>query len=837
MNTRSFRAFVVSLAFLMAVPFVSAMTDDQVVDYVKAGMAQGKSQQAIGRELLAKGVTEAQIRRVQAAQSGESSSNESRQDYSVRRNRSEKNDRQNISNASQNKDGRGSNAVRNSSMNNGAGGDQYFTTDFEEIIIDEQDFKFDGQTRRDPNTNEKVVFGQNIFQSRNLTFEPNENLATPDDYKLGPGDEVVINIWGNNEDHIRQTISPEGSIFVSQIGPIYLNGLSINKANQIVKELFASKYADVAGDGSDISLTLGNLRTIQVDIMGEVVTPGTYRVSPFSTLFHALYNAGGTTESGSLRSIEVMRNGRKVATSDIYDYLFNGKRSNDIRLQEGDVIVVPAYDRLVEAGGEVKRPGIYELKRGETLKDLLKYSGGMKATAYSDRITVDRVTNGSKTVAVVESADFANTRLDDGDVVNVGGAINQYDNRVEVRGAVFRPGYYAINDEVKTLRDLIKIANGLKEDAFLNRAQLFREMENKDIRVLPINLEKVVNGTAPDIKLRKNDILVVASREDIDPLGNIIINGEIKFPGAYEFAHNLTIEDVIMQAGGLNEGASYATVDISRRIDDPNATLIGNELSQNFKLTIKDGLVVDGDTGFVLQPNDIIDVRRSPNYTPQRRVVIEGEVPFEGAYSLTKRNERLSDLVKRAGGVSEFAYLRGANLTRKMSEAEIAARDEVLRLAASSSGNDSIAANKVLLADTYSVGIELDKALANPGGPEDIVIKDGDVIVVPEMVNTVKISGDVLYPNSVVYTPGKKLKYYVEQAGGFGNTANKGRAFVVYMNGRVAQGKNAAIEPGCHIIVPSKQKGKGLSVAEWLAIGTTAASLGTMGATISTLIK
>lgn len=837
MNTRSFRAFVVSLAFLMAVPFVSAMTDDQVVDYVKAGMAQGKSQQAIGRELLAKGVTEAQIRRVQAAQSGKSSSNESRQDYSVRRNRSEKNDRQNISNASQNKDGRGSNAVRNSSMNNGAGGDQYFTTDFEEIIIDEQDFKFDGQTRRDPNTNEKVVFGQNIFQSRNLTFEPNENLATPDDYKLGPGDEVVINIWGNNEDHIRQTISPEGSIFVSQIGPIYLNGLSINKANQIVKELFASKYADVAGDGSDISLTLGNLRTIQVDIMGEVVTPGTYRVSPFSTLFHALYNAGGTTESGSLRSIEVMRNGRKVATSDIYDYLFNGKRSNDIRLQEGDVIVVPAYDRLVEAGGEVKRPGIYELKRGETLKDLLKYSGGMKATAYSDRITVDRVTNGSKTVAVVESADFANTRLDDGDVVNVGGAINQYDNRVEVRGAVFRPGYYAINDEVKTLRDLIKIANGLKEDAFLNRAQLFREMENKDIRVLPINLEKVVNGTAPDIKLRKNDILVVASREDIDPLGNIIINGEIKFPGAYEFAHNLTIEDVIMQAGGLNGGASYATVDISRRIDDPNATLIGNELSQNFKLTIKDGLVVDGDTGFVLQPNDIIDVRRSPNYTPQRRVVIEGEVPFEGAYSLTKRNERLSDLVKRAGGVSEFAYLRGANLTRKMSEAEIAARDEVLRLAASSSGNDSIAANKVLLADTYSVGIELDKALANPGGPEDIVIKDGDVIVVPEMVNTVKISGDVLYPNSVVYTPGKKLKYYVEQAGGFGNTANKGRAFVVYMNGRVAQGKNAAIEPGCHIIVPSKQKGKGLSVAEWLAIGTTAASLGTMGATISTLIK
>lgn len=842
MNTRSFRAFVVSLALLTSVTHLSAyMTDTQVVEYVKAGVAQGKTQQEIGRELLAKGVTEAQLRRVQAAQAGKITEGNDRPDYSVRRNRSESGSRRNQPRNQSGNQGQNQNQYQNqpkAGRDDNAGSKRVVTEFDEEFFV--EDMLIEPETTqpgKGKNGRQPEVFGQNIFQTRDLTFEPNENLATPVDYKLGPGDEVVINIWGNNEDHIRQTISPEGSIFVSQIGPIYLNGLTISKANQTVKELFASKYADVAGDGSDISLTLGNLRTIQVDIMGEVTTPGTYRISPFSTLFHALYNAGGTTESGSLRSIEVMRNGRKIASSDIYDYLFNGKRSNDIRLQEGDVIVVPAYDRLVEVEGEVKRPGLYELKRGETLDDLMRYSGGMKASAYADRVSVDRVTNGSKTVAVVEAADFAKMRLDDGDLVKVGEAIDKYDNRVEIRGAVFRPGYYAVNDEVKTLRDLIKVANGLSEDAFLSRAQLFRETEDKEIKVLPINLGKLINGTAPDVRLQKNDVLVVASKEEIARLGDLVIAGEVKYPGEYPFAYNMTVEDLIMQAGGLNEGASYATVDISRRINDPNSQIMGNELSENFKMTIKDGLIVDGTPGFELQPNDIVDIRRSPNYIPQRRVRIEGEVPFEGLYSLSKRTERLSDLVKRAGGVSKFAYLRGAHLTRKMSDAEIAARDEVLRLAKSSEGNDSISATKVMLSDTYKVGIELDKALKNPGGIDDLVLKDGDVLVIPELVNTVKISGDVLYPNSVIYTPGKKLKYYVEQAGGYGNTAHKGRAFVVYMNGRVAKGKNAVIEPGCHIIVPSKQKGQGLSVAEWLAIGTTAASLGTMGATISTLIK
>ena len=554
MTSRSIRTLILSLALLTSTIYSSAgMTDRQVVEYIKTASAQGKSQQTIGRELLARGVTEDQLRRIQSSQGKPSEKNE-KQDINVERSKSD---------------------VKSAALNGTVGeSTQYSTSDFKEIVIEEQRMSTDELDVRGSNV--RNIFGHNIFRNRNLTFEPNENLATPDDYKLGPGDEVVINVWGNNEDRIRQTISPEGRIFVTQIGPIYLNGLTIEQANELIRDLFASKYADVADEGSDISLTLGNLRTIQVDIMGEVTTPGTYRISPFSTLFHALYNAGGTTSSGSLRSIEVMRNGRKIASSDIYDYLFNGKRSNDIRLQEGDVIIVPTYDRLVEVIGEVKRPSTYELKKGETLSDLIKYSGGMKATAFTNRASVDRVINGEKTFAIIESNDFESTRLDDGDIVNIGKAIDIYDNRVEIGGAVFRPGYYAIDSEVKTIKDLVKIADGLKEDAFLNRAQLFRETDDKNTKIIPVNLEKILNGSIPDIKLQKNDVLVIASKNDMEPKGDILILGEIKLPGKYSYAQNLTLEDLIVQAGGLSEGASYAIVDISRRINNPNATKIGN---------------------------------------------------------------------------------------------------------------------------------------------------------------------------------------------------------------------------------------------------------------------
>lgn len=843
MTKRLLRSLALALSLSLALGVAYArMTDQQVIEYVKKATAQGKSQQTIGKELLARGVTEAQLRRIKENEERKNNGNQttSQTNRTVNRNSSANtNIRQNQSSDYEDKT-RNDNTL-NTDHN---GSPSRRIVNGSEVIIDEQRLDYiytdndytSGQTGTQK-TSKPRVYGSNLFKSRTLTFEPNENIATPEDYRLGPGDEIIIDVWGNNEAQIRQSISPEGRIIVDQIGPIYLNGLTVKEANDRIKSIFAQKYADVADSGSDISLSLGQLRTIQVDVMGEVSVPGTYRISPFSTLFHALYNAGGTTDAGSLRSIEVLRNGRRIASADIYDYLFNGKRSNDIRLQEGDVIVVPAYDRLVTVEGEVKRPMIYELKKGETVADLLGYAGGLKSSAFGERVSIDRTTNGAKTVAVVEAVDFETSRLDDGDIVTIGKADDRYDNRVEIGGAVVHPGVYAIGIDVNTVKELVNIAGNPTEDAFLSRAQLFRENPDLSTKVIGIDLAGILKGTVPDIELKKNDVLVIASVEELEPKGDVVIEGEIMRAGYYPYATGMTLEDLIVQAGGLKESASTVKVDVSRRLTDGKALISGEEISKNFSLTVKDGLIVDGDAGFVLEPSDIVDIRRSPGYVEQRRVNVSGEVPFEGSYSLSKRTERLSDIVKRAGGVSDFAYLRGAHLTRKLTPEEKLARDEALRLALQSQGNDSIDTNKLLTGDTYSVGIELDKALANPGGPEDLVLMEGDELVIPELVNTVKISGDVLFPNTVIYAPGQKYKYYVEQAGGWGNTANKSRAFVVYMNGRVARAKNAVIEPGCQIIVPSKDKKAGMSLAQWLAIGTSAASLGTMAASIYSIIR
>lgn len=815
---------VFPLALVIATGVTYAkMTDAQVVQYAKTAKAQGKSNEQIGRELVAQGVTRQQFQRIQQQLKNAEAAEAKKESLTTPDEKDEPVVRvvkvREGDNPSTQSNRGNQNIQTNQNIQNGQDGQQSDVIVEQEIITPVK------------------VYGQNLFRTRDLTFEPNENLATPEDYRLGPGDEIVIDIWGNNEDHIRQTISPEGRIMVSQIGPIYLNGLTIKDANNLVKDMFASKYEDVAGSGSDISLTLGQVRTIQVDIMGEVMTPGTYRISPFSTLFHALYRAGGTTDAGTLRSIEVMRNGKKISSSDLYDYIFKGKKSTDVRLQEGDVIIVPAYDRIVNIEGEVKRPMAYEVKRGETVADLLNYAGGFTANAFPDRVNIDRVSGGTHNVAVVEEADFETARLDDGDVVTIGEALDRYDNRVEVRGSVFRPGVYALGYDVKTVGDLIRRADGLLEDAFMNRAQLLRENDDLTTEVVGINLASIMAGTDADIELKKNDILMISSIHDIEPKGDVQILGEVQIPGYYTYGEHMTVEDLIVQAGGFAPGASEVRINVSRRIIDPNATTLGEMISQDYILEAKNGLVVDSNKGFELEPYDIVDVRRSPGYVPQRRVTIAGEVPFTGSYTLEKRSERMSDLVKRAGGISRYAYPKGAHLQRRLSEDEIAARDEAIKLARQSAGSDSISVEKIMTSDFYKIGIDLEAALANPGGPEDVVLQDGDRLFVPELVNTVRIQGDVLFPNTVVYTPGKKLKYYVNQAGGYGTQANKGKAFVVYMNGTVAKGKNAKIEPGCQIIVPSKQKGNKISLAEWLAIGTSAASLGTTAAAITNLVK
>lgn len=799
----------IRLALLMLAVTISAstayarMSDEEVVKYVKTATAQGKTSQQIGKELLARGVSAEQVQRLKSRYENESGESAPAS----------------LDNVAQTR-------VRESATEEAAAN---MNTTYRE------------EAEKTEDTTPRRIFGHNVFNNQALSFEPNENLATPQNYRLGPGDEVVIDIWGTSEDHIRQTISPEGSIMVSQLGPIYLNGMTITEANNHVKNKFSTKYAGVSGTNpeTDINLTLGQVRTIQVDVMGEAVIPGTYRLSPFSTVFHALYKAGGINDIGTLRNIEVLRNGRRIVGVDVYEYLFDGKQTGNIRLQEGDVIIIPPYDNLVAIDGNVKRPMYYEMKDGETLAQLIDYAGGFAGDAYTEQIRLARQTGRENELFNIVSGDFTEYKLADGDVVTVGSILDRYANRVELKGSVFRPGVYALATDLRTVSDLIKKADGLLEDAYTGRVMLYREGADLSLELIPIDLEGIMNGKRPDVTLKRNDVIVVPNAREMEELGEISIYGQVMNPGQYPFASNTTIEDLIVQAGGLRTGASTARVDISRRKIDPTSLVPTNEIAEVFTFSVKDGLLMDGMPGFVLKPYDIVEVRRSPGYQTQRRVNIDGEVAFDGGYTLANKNERISELIRRAGGLTQSAYTRGAHILRQMTPEEIEVRNQSLHLVGGIiSDGDSIDMRKLNLSNEYTVAIDLEKAIAMPGSYADLVLREGDRIIIPELTNTVKISGDVLFPNTVIYQPGKKLKYYINQAGGYGEMAKKNKAFVVYMNGNVAQAKgNTVIEPGCQIIVPSKQKSEGINWAGIMSITGVVTGLGTMAAAIANMLK
>lgn len=635
--------------------------------------------------------------------------------------------------------------------------------------------------------------------------------------------------------------TPEGSIMVSQIGPIYLNGMTIQEANNHIKGRFASKYAGVGGlePESEVNVTLGQVRTIQVDLMGEVAVPGTYRLSPFSTVFHALYKSGGINDIGSMRNIEVLRNGKRIVGVDVYEFLFDGKQTGNIRLQEGDVIIVPPYENLVNISGNVKRPMYYEVKDGETLGDLIEYAGGFTGDAYTEQVRLARQSGRENELFNIVNGDFDTYKLLDGDIVTVGTILDRYANRVELKGSVFRPGMYALATDLRTVGDLVKKAEGLTEDAYTTRVMLYREGADLSLELIPVDLGGILSGRRPDITLKRNDVLVVPSIHELNDRGELSIFGLVAHPGVYPFADNTTVEDLVIQAGGLLNGASTAKVDVSRRLVDPTSLMPTDEISKTYTFSLKDGLVIDGDPGFTLEPYDIVEVRRSPGYQTQRRINVVGEVAFDGGYTLETKNERVSDIIRRAGGLTPSAYIKGAHVMRQMSPEEVRLREETLRLATGmQTEGDSISIAKINLPTTYSVAIELDKALAMPGSDADLVMKEGDVLSIPEYTNTVRISGDVMFPNTVTYKPGKKLKYYVEQAGGYGEYAKKNKAFIIYMNGEVAIAKGSArIEPGCQIVVPSKHKGQGVN---WTAILSSVSALGsvaTMAAALANLFK
>ena len=803
---------------LSGVAMAQQMSDDQVIQYVKEANKSGKSQKQITTELLRRGVTKEQVSRIQ-------------QKYSE-------------SNTVSNKSNEMPSQLRQRTLVDDGGG-QRRTTDYSEVgMLDETvggrvDNRADNTATTD---NASQIFGHDVFTNRNLTFEPSINLATPVDYRLGPGDEVIIDVWGASENTIRQSISPEGTIQVSGLGPVQLSGMTVKDANAYLQREFSKIYSGISGSEptSQIKLTLGDIRTIQINIMGEVAVPGTYTLSSFSSVFHALYRAGGVNKIGSLRSIKVVRNGKTIADLDVYDYLMKGKMKDDIRLQEGDVIIVNPYESLVRIAGKVKRPMFYEMKPTETVATILNYAGGFTGDAYKKAVRIIRKSGREHQVYNVDEMDYSVFRLDDGDSISVDAVLKRFENRVEIRGAVYRSGLYELSGTVNTVKQLIKKAEGLRGDAFLNRALLDRENEDLSHEVIAVDLGGLLKGTVADIPLQKNDILYIPSIHDLKEEETISIHGEVANPGTFLFSKNMTIEDLLVQSGGLLEAAATTKVDITRRIKDPKSTSFSSVLGKTYSFDIKDGLVVGGEGDFHLEPFDEVYVRKSPAYRKQQNVVVAGEVLFGGNYALVKKNERLSDLISKAGGITPDAYVKGARLIRKMTEEEQRRQADAVRMALMGEGKDSISVEKLNISDTYTVGINLEKAISNPGSDFDLVLREGDVLFIPEYINTVKISGAVMYPNTVLYKRGESLRYYINQAGGYGNLAKKKKAYVVYMNGTVSRLKSRdkkAIEPGCEIIVPSKEEKKRMSTAEILGMGSTTASIAAMIATMVNLFK
>ena len=806
MMKKLFSLLVFSILLSAGEVWAQSMSDDQVVEYVKSATEAGKSQKQIMTELAARGVTRAQAERIKKRYEEQQMSEQ----------------------------GMGAIAKNRQRTNLNAP---------EQLVEGEMDLiaaEMSNPTEQSTDVAAQLVYGRNIFNSRNLTFAPSQNIPTPVNYQLAAGDEVIIDVWGNNQATYRETITPEGNINIPNLGPIYLNGLTVKEAEKYLKKELNKIHSGIEGEKptSEMKLSLGQIRTIQVNIMGEVAVPGTYNISSFSNIFHALYRAGGIGKLGSLRSIQLMRNGKKIADVDVYDFILKGKTMDAVRLQEGDVIIVPTYDMLVDVQGNVKRPMFYEMKNGETVKTLIEYAGNFTSDAYTKNLRITRQNGKEYQVYTIDDIDYSVFKLMDGDVLNISAMLDRFENKLEIKGAVYRPGIYQYSGQLNTVKQLVEKAEGVMGDAFLGRAVLHREREDLTKEVIQVDLKNILNGSKPDIALKRNDELYIPSIHDLQDLGTLTVFGEVARPGSFPFAENTTLEDIIIQAGGLLESASSVRVDVSRRIKDSKGTQASSTIGEMYTFALKDGFVIDGEPGFILKPYDQIFVRKSPAYQTQINVTVNGEVLYEGTYALTQKTERVSSLVEKSGGVTPYAYVKGAKIARQINAEERRRMETVLDMARTADKKDSIDVSKLELGNIYYVGIDLEAALKNPGSDADVVLREGDQLIIPEYNNTVRISGEVMYPNTVSYVKGKGLKYYIEQAGDYGQSAKKKRAYIVYMNGQVKKASkwdNNLIEPGCEIIVPTKEESS-FKLQNMLSIATTSASLATMIASIANIL-
>lgn len=777
------KLFTLAAAVLITSTVFAQLSDQQVIEQLKQYQTAGMTQEQIIADLASKGVTREQMERLKAQYDASTATQAGTVATPQNRTREQS--------------AEGSDKV---------------------IVVKET-------AAKSPND----IYGRDLFSSKNLTFQPNLNLPTPENYELGAGDEIIVDIWGNSELTFRQSISSEGNISVPNIGPIFLNGLQIKDASVKIRRAFSRIYSDLSSNSprTFIKISLGNIRSIQVNIMGEVVLPGTYTLSSFASVFHALYSAGGINEIGSLRDIKVYRAGKQVSNIDIYEYLLKGNNSSDITLREGDIVRVEPFKKRAQITGVVKRPMIYEMKENETLITLIEYAGGFLSSAYKKNVQLTRQGITEMKAYTIESVDFSNFELKDGDVATVGNILGIYENSVSISGAVFRAGAYAIDSGLKTLKELITIAEGTKEDAFLSRALLYRENKDLTITVESIDLTKLFSGEIADITLRKNDRLYIPSITELQDALVVTLTGEVKRPASYPYAKNMSIEDLILQGGGPLESASLARIDVSRRIKNPMSTTQTDIQSESFSFTLERGLIISGEKNFILQPFDIVNVRRSPGYEVQQNVNIRGEVVFAGAYPKIKRDERLSSFIQRAGGLTSSAYAVGARLTRTMNADETAMSEAALKLTRNRK-QDSISVESLNIGTTYNVGINLVKALAKPGSDDDIVLREGDIIDIPILSSVVKISGAVMYPNAVTYIKGMTIGDYIENAGGYSFRAKKSKVYVLYMNNKVSKGLGSTIEPGCEIIVPMRPDTKGATFSDIAGVSSVVISIVTL---------
>ena len=872
------------IMMLLTLPMaVSAqsMTDDQVMSFVAKEHAAGTSTAQIVTKLMQKGVDIQQIRRVRdkyekrmknssmgAGSKGETTSDGSRMRINNGKTRNpdgslSERDTKKRTDYGKDMDTDESNY---SNMRLRPERDYDYKHTYDEDDEEYMDFQ-DEIAKIEPDTADIVrqymkerkrkqkrrVFGRDIFNNKDLSFEPNMNIATPQNYHLGPGDAVIIDIYGASQKTEECTVSPDGEVTIEGYGPVAVAGLTVAQANARLRSTLGSRYSS-----SRVKLTVGQTRTIMVNVMGEVKLPGTYTLSAFATVFHALYMAGGTNDIGTLRNIKVYRNNRLVTVVDIYDYILNGKLTGNVRLADNDVIVVGPYDCLVNITGKVKRPMFYEMKQNESVASLLKYAGSFASDAYRKAVRVNRKSGKEYAAFNVGEFEFSSFHIADGDSVSVDSIMPRYANTVELKGAVFRPGLYNIGEHVNSVRTLIESADGVTEAAFTSRAVIHRMKEDRTLEVLRVDLAGIMSGSVADVPLKENDVVFVPTKQDRMEDRTLTIRGEVQYPGVYKYADNETVEDFVLQAGGLTDKASTVNVSISRRVNNPKALVPDSIIAKTYTLALKDGFVVDGEPGFVLMPFDEVYIRKSPAYFEQKNVTVEGEVMFAGTYTLSANNTRLSDLFKRAGGGNGLAYIKGARLMRRATEAEKTRmktalkmeeeqqKKNLLLLAASSTGAGLQQAaegakeanvSKFKVPDEYPVGVDLEEALKNPGSDQDMVLREGDRLIVPQYNGTVKVNGAVMYANTVAFENGKPTSYYINQAGGYANDAVKKRAYIIYMNGKVSKVRRGAkVQPGCEIVVPAKLK-RGLSVAETMSIGSSIASVAAMMATIANLSK